>query len=95
VVAILPIEKLYLVRTRSEAAAETFWPAGADGRASGRTPSRAAGQTAELPGGKERIMMDGMGGMGWMTGGVWLVWLLAIVALVLAIVALVKYLRSK
>jgi hypothetical protein len=62
--------------------------------ASGRTPSRAAGQTAEFPGGKERIMMDGMGGMGWM-GGVWLVWLLAIVALVLAIIALVKYLRSK
>ena len=27
VVAVLPIEKLYLIRTGSEATAETFWPA--------------------------------------------------------------------
>ncbi len=26
VVAVLPIEKLYLIRTRCEATAETFWP---------------------------------------------------------------------
>ena len=26
VVAVIPIEKLYLIRTRSEATSETFWP---------------------------------------------------------------------
>ena len=28
VVAVLPIDTLYLIRTRSEATAETFWPKG-------------------------------------------------------------------
>ncbi len=28
VVAVLPIDRLYLIRTRSEATAETFWPKG-------------------------------------------------------------------
>jgi nitrogen regulatory protein P-II 1 len=36
VVAVLPIERLYLIRTRSEATSENFWPKAALGRAEQR-----------------------------------------------------------
>ncbi len=39
VVAVVPIEKLYLIRTKSEATAETFWP---------RTPADVTGKAPRV-----------------------------------------------